>query len=92
MIRFLRQQATRWLFVMGFSEFVLLMLAVALAMRVRYFADAAAYATPEKVIDVGGAYAWRVGGEAHAWTPNTAARRSTTSMPAAYLLRSKALI
>ena len=44
MIRFLRQQATRWLFVMGFAEFVLLATAVALAMRVRYFADPAAYA------------------------------------------------
>src|SRR6185312_5814655 len=44
MIRFLRQQATRWLFVMGFAEFVLLLTAVAVAMRVRYFADPAAYA------------------------------------------------
>src|SRR5207244_4922053 len=34
---------------------------------------AQAYADPEKIIDVGGAYAWRVGGEAHAWGPETVA-------------------
>jgi glutamate synthase (NADPH/NADH) large chain len=32
-----------------------------------------AYAAPTASIDVGGAYAWRVGGEAHAWTPDTVA-------------------
>ncbi|HEX8937969.1 MAG TPA: glutamate synthase large subunit [Sphingomicrobium sp.] len=30
-----------------------------------------AYAEPVAAIDVGGAYAWRSGGEAHAWTPET---------------------
>ena len=44
MIRFLRQQATRWLLVMGCVEFLLLVLAVALAVRVRYLNDAGAYA------------------------------------------------
>ena len=34
---------------------------------------AEAYAAPSASIDVGGAYAWRVGGEAHAWTPDTVA-------------------
>jgi glutamate synthase (NADPH/NADH) large chain len=32
-----------------------------------------AYAERGETIDVGGAYAWRVGGEAHAWTPDTVA-------------------
>jgi glutamate synthase (NADPH/NADH) large chain len=32
-----------------------------------------AYAEPSTSIDVGGLYAWRVGGEAHAWTPDTVA-------------------
>jgi glutamate synthase (NADPH/NADH) large chain len=32
-----------------------------------------AYADPAKGIDVGGAYAWRIGGEAHAWSPETVA-------------------
>jgi glutamate synthase (NADPH/NADH) large chain len=34
---------------------------------------AAAYSAAAKTIDVGGAYAWRVDGEAHAWTPDTVA-------------------
>ena len=44
MIRFLRQQATRWLLIMGAVELSLLTLAVLLAMRLRYISDAAAYA------------------------------------------------
>jgi glutamate synthase (NADPH/NADH) large chain len=32
-----------------------------------------AYAERGETIEVGGAYAWRVGGEAHAWTPDTVA-------------------
>jgi len=45
MIRFLRQQATRWLVIMGFVEFFLLTMAVALAMRLRYVADPIGYAS-----------------------------------------------
>src|SRR5260221_7147094 len=31
------------------------------------------YAERGETIDIGGAYAWRVGGESHAWTPDTVA-------------------
>jgi sugar transferase (PEP-CTERM system associated) len=43
MLRFLRQQATRWLLFMGVVEFVLLELALNIALRVRYFGDPGAY-------------------------------------------------
>ena len=32
-----------------------------------------AYALPKSALEVGGSYAWRVGGEAHAWSPETIA-------------------
>jgi glutamate synthase (NADPH/NADH) large chain len=39
------------------------------------YADGApdAFATDEEALEVGGVYAWRVGGERHAWTPRTVA-------------------
>jgi sugar transferase (PEP-CTERM system associated) len=42
MLRFLRQQATRWLLFMGVVEFSLLLLAVELALHLRFVSDAGA--------------------------------------------------